>query len=97
VLEGEILLDEEPVPRIHRVEVVHRYQPRRQRQHVPPWLIVLLLVAAVMWISPFGAVIAIVMISIFVTAHPTIAIAIGGTVALVIIFALRERRAGRPF
>ena len=94
-LEGEILLDEEPTPRI-RVEVTHRYQPRRQRQQIP-WLIVLLLVAAVMWISPFGAVVALVIISIFVTAYPTLAIALGGTIALVIIIAIRERRAGRPF
>jgi hypothetical protein len=34
---------------------------------------------------------------VLVTARPTIAIAIGGTIALVIVFALRERRAGRPF
>ena len=96
VLEGEILLDEQPAPRI-RVEVTHRYQPRRQRQQIPPWLIVLLLVAAVMWISPFGAVVALVMISIFLMAHPTIAIALGGTIALVIIIALREGWHGRPF
>ena len=95
-LEGEILTNEEPAPRI-RVEVTHRYQPRRQRQQIPPWLIVLLLVAAVMWISPFGAIVALVMISIFLTAHPTIAIAIGGPIALVIIIALRERWYGRSF
>jgi hypothetical protein len=55
-LEGEILLDEEPAPRI-RVEVVHRAYVLRQRQHVPPWLIALPIIAAVMWISPFGAVV----------------------------------------
>jgi hypothetical protein len=50
-----------------------------------------------MWISPFGAVVALVMISILVPAHPTVAIAIGGTIALVIVFALRERWHNRPF
>jgi hypothetical protein len=98
VLEGEVLEPEpvQPPPRI-RVEVTHRaYQPR-QRQHIPPWLVALLIIAVLMWVSPFGAVIALVMISIFVTEYPTIAIAIGGTIALVIVFALRERWYGRPF
>jgi hypothetical protein len=94
-LDGEVLEPEEPSPRI-RVEVHHRIVPR-QRQHVPPWLVALLIIAVVMWISTFGAVVALVMISIFVTAHPTIAIALGGMVTLVAIAALRERRAGRPF
>jgi hypothetical protein len=96
-LEGEVLGPElEVEPRI-RVEVVHRaYQPR-QRQHVPPWLVVLLIIAAVMWMSPFGAVVAIVMLGILLTAHPTIAFVIGGMVALLIVFALRERWHGRPF
>jgi hypothetical protein len=94
-LEGEILLDEEPSPRI-RVEVTHRYQPRRHSAP-PAWLIVLLIIAAVMWISPFGAVVALVMLSIFLTAYPTVAIVLGVTIALMVIIALRERRAGRPF
>ena len=93
---GVLSPEEEPTPRI-RVEVVHRaYQPR-QRQHVPPWLVALLIIAAVMWISPFGAVIAIVMASVLIASHPTIAFVIGGMIALLIVFALRERRAGRPF
>jgi hypothetical protein len=98
-IDGDVLGPEtesyQDTPRI-RVEVHHRIVPRH-RQHIPPWLIALLTLAVVMWISPFGAVVALVMISIFVTAHPTIAIAIGGTIALVIIIAIRERRAGRPF
>ena len=92
-LEGEVL-EPEAAPRVH-VEV-HHYVPR-QRQHVPPWLVALLIIAVLMWVSPFGAVVALVMISIFVTAHPTIAIAIGGTIVLLIVFAMRERWHGRRF
>ena len=76
---------------------MHRaYQPR-QRQHVPPWLVALLIIAGLMWISPFGAVIAIVMASILIASHPTIAFVVGGMIALVIVFALRERWHRRPF
>jgi hypothetical protein len=94
VLEGEVL-EPEPTPRIH-VEVHHRYVPR-QRQHVPPWLIVLAIVAALMWMAPLGTIILFAIVSIFFAEHPTIAFVIGGMIALVIVFALRERRAGRPF
>ena len=59
-LEGEILGPAD-TPRI-KVEVVHRaYQPRRQRNAIPPWLVALLIIAVLIWISPFGAVVAIVM------------------------------------
>jgi hypothetical protein len=92
-IDGEIL---EPEPRI-RVEVVHRaYQPR-QHQRVPPWLVALLIIAVLMWVSPFGAVIAIVMASVLIASHPTFAFVIGGAIALVAIAALRERWHGRPF
>jgi hypothetical protein len=57
----------------------------------------LAIIAFFSMVSPFGLVIALVMLGILLTAHPTIAIALGGTLALVIIFALRERFAGRPF
>jgi hypothetical protein len=101
VLEGDILGPEtesyQDKPRI-RVEVVHRaYQPRRQHNTVPPWLIVLAIVAALLWMAPLGTIILIAIVSIFFAEHPTIAIAIGGIMALVIIIAMRERRAGRPF
>ena len=98
-LEGEVLgpeVEVEPTPRI-RVEVVHRaYQPR-QRNAIPPWLIALLIIAVLMWVSPFGAVIAIVMASVLIASHPMIGVVIGGMIALLIVFALRERRHGRPF
>lgn len=68
-----------------------------RNQRPPPRGCSLLIIAVVMWISPFGAVIAIVMISIFLTAHPTVAFVIGGTIALVIIIAVRERWHHRPF
>ena len=61
-------------------------------------VVALLIVAALMWISPFGAVVALVMAGgILVTAHPTIATTIGVMVVLVVIIAWRERRAGRHF
>jgi hypothetical protein len=86
--------DDPPASRIHRVEVtVHHRRPHS----APPWLIALLIIAAVMWISPFGAVVAIVMGAILITSHPMIGIVLGGTIALVVIIALRERWAGRPF
>ena len=42
-------------------------------------------------------IVAIVLISVFLTAHPTFAIAIGVMLALVIIIALHERFRGRRF
>jgi hypothetical protein len=97
ILEGEILTpEEEPTPRI-RIKVTHRYSLRRQHNTIPPWLIALLIIAALMWVSPFGAVVAIVMASVLIASHPAIAFVIGGMIALVAIAAIRERRAGRPF
>ena len=94
-IEGEIL-EAEPTRRI-RVEVVHRaYQPR-QREHVPPWLVALLIIAVLMWVSPFGAIIAIIMASVLIASHPTFAFVVSGMIALVAIAALRERWHGRPF
>jgi hypothetical protein len=91
-LEGEVL---EPEPRIH-VEVVHRYQPRRHNA-LPPWVIALLIIAAVMWVSPFGAVVAIVMGAVLVAAHPTVAIAIAAALVLVVAIGVHQRRKGVPF
>ena len=87
----------EPPPRI-RVEVVHRHQPRQCQHHqIPPWVIAMVIFAALFWLSPFGMVAALVMGGILVTSHPVIDIAIGVTVALVVIIEWRERRAGRHF
>jgi hypothetical protein len=94
-LEGEILLDEEPTPRI-RVEVTHRLQPRRHSAP-PAWIVPLVFIAALAFFSPYALIVAIVMISIFLTAYPTIAIAIGVIIAVLAIAAIRERRARRPF
>ena len=95
-IDGDVLEPEPTPPRI-RVEVVHhRYVPR-QRQHVPPWLVALLIIAVAMWISPFGAVVALVMGGILITAHPMIGIVIGVTLALVIVASIRNHRAGNPF
>jgi hypothetical protein len=94
-IDGEVL-EPEPTPRI-RVEVVHRaYQPR-QRQHMPRLAIALLIIAAVMWISPFGLIVGLFLISVFLMMHPAVAIVLGVTIALVIGVAIRERRRGRPF
>ena len=92
-VQGEILTPEpEPAPRI-RVEVVHRYQPRRHSAP-PAWVVVLLAFAVFAWLSPFAMIVGLVLVSVFLTEHPTIAFVIGGMVAF---FALRERWHGRPF
>ena len=57
----------------------------------------MVIMAALCWISPFGVIIAIVMAAVLIASHPTIAFVIGGMIALVIVFALRERWHGRPF
>jgi hypothetical protein len=64
---------------------------------MPPWVIAMVIIAALCWISPMGLIVAAVMLGVLVTAHPTFALAIGGTVALIIVIALRERWHGRPF
>jgi hypothetical protein len=97
VLEGEILLDEEPAPRI-KVEVVHRaYQPRRQRSTVPPWLIVLAIIAVLMWMAPLGTIILIAIVSIFFAEHPTVGIALLASLVLVVAIGVHQRRRGHPF
>ena len=96
VLDGEVLTQQEEQPRI-RVEIVRRYVPRRQRSAPPAWLIVLVTLAVVMWMAPLGTVIAIVMLSIFLTEHPAIAVMIGAIIAALIVAAIRERWHGRPF
>ena len=96
-LEGEVLGPEEPEPetRIHRVEIaVHHH---RQRQHVPPWAIAILIIGFLCWVSPLGLVIAIAMISMGVMMHPEIGIAIAIFIVLICIIAWRERRRGRAF
>jgi hypothetical protein len=64
---------------------------------MPRLAIALLIIAAVMWISPFGVIIGLVLISVFLMMHPAAAIVLGATIALVIVIALRERWHGRPF
>ena len=51
----------------------------------------MVIMAALCWISPFGVIIAIVMAAVLIASHPAIAFVIGGMIALVIVFALRER------
>jgi hypothetical protein len=82
-------------PRI-RVEVVHRYQPRRHSAP-PAWIVPLVFIAALAFFSPYALIIAIVMGSILIAAHPTFAFVVGGMIALVIIIAIRERWHGRSF
>jgi hypothetical protein len=95
-LQGEILGPEpKPTPRI-RVEVTHRYQPRRHSAP-PPWVVALLIIGVPMRMAPLGTVIAIVMGAILITSHPMIGVVIGGTITLVIIIAIRERWKGREF
>lgn len=92
-IDGDVL-PPEPEPRIHVTITAHR---RRQHSAPPAWVVVLLMIAVVMWMAPLGTVIAIVMLGIFVTAHPTIGIAIGVIIAALVIAAVRERLAGREF
>jgi hypothetical protein len=74
----------------------HRYQPRRHS--APPiWVVALLAFGVFAWLSPFALIVGFVIFSVFLTEHPTIAIAIGVIIAALVIIALRERRAGRPF
>jgi hypothetical protein len=94
VLEGEVL-GPEPSPRI-RVEVVHHHY-RRRHTAPPPWIIPLVFIVTLLFVSPYALVVALVLIAVFLTMHPIIAIALGGMIALVIIIAVRERLAGRIF
>ena len=85
-LQGEILTPEpEPSPRI-RVEVTHRYQPRRHGAP-PAWIVPLVFIVVLAWFSPYALIVAIVMASVLIVAHPTIAFVIGGTIAPVMIIA----------
>ena len=83
--------------RIHRVEIAIHHHRRQRQQTIPPWAIVMLAIGVVCWISPFGTVIALFMIGVFVTAYPTIAIALAIVLVLIIGAAIRERLARRPF
>jgi hypothetical protein len=96
-LDGEVL-QPEPSPRI-RVEHVHHIRQHApiRRQQVPPWLIVLLIVACLMWVSPLGVVVALFMGAILVMAHPAFAAALFVVVAVLAIAAWRNHRAGQPF
>jgi hypothetical protein len=107
-LEGEILLEEEPTPRrIETVEILPPRQPEhhvrvdvhhhRQRQHMPRLAIALLIIAAVMWISPLGVIIALVLIAAVLMMHPAVAIILAAWLALMIVIAIRARLKGRPF
>jgi len=64
---------------------------------VSPWIIALVIIAALMWISPFGLIVGIVLISTLLMMHPTIAIAIAAWVAMFICIAIYQRRRGRAF
>jgi hypothetical protein len=83
----EILEPEQP--RIHRVEISVRRQP--QRQTLPPWLIVLLIVAGLLWISPIGLIVAIAIVTILAIQHPLIIITSGLIIAALVINSLRRR------
>jgi hypothetical protein len=91
-LKGEIL---EPSPRV-RIEVTHRYAPR-PREHIPPWLIALVILAVLLWISPFGLTVVIVMIAVFAMSHPTVAISLAASLALVIAIGVVQRLRGHLF
>jgi hypothetical protein len=56
-------LEPEPTPRIHRVEIVHRYQSRRHTAP-PPWIVPLVFIVALMFISPYALIVSFVLISV---------------------------------
>jgi hypothetical protein len=89
-LDGEVL---EPEPRI-RVEVVHRHQPPR-RSIAPQMVTIAALVVLVLIL--FRSPGALILLAVLLTAQPMLAVAIGGTIAVLIVAALWEWRHGRPF
>ena len=92
-IDGEVL-EPEPAPRIHRVEVTVHH---RRRHQAPAWIIPLAIIAVLSMVTPYGLIVAIVMGAVLVTAHPVVGIALGVTVAALVIVAIHERYRGRPF
>jgi hypothetical protein len=78
VLDGEVL---QPQQDRIRVEVRHIYQPQCQPKP-PPYVIAILIFAALIWVSPIGFVIAIVMGGILVSAHPNEAICVAALLGI---------------
>ena len=95
-LEPDEILEPEQASRIV-VEHRHVVHHQRQRQHIPPWSIAILIIGMLCWLNPLGLVIALFMAGILLTAHPTVAIALGIFVALIAGIAIREHLARRPF
>ena len=96
----EVLPPQEEEPQqASRITIEHRHvvHHRQRQQTIPPWAIAVLFIGVLCWISPLGTVIALVMIGLFVTAHPTFVIAIAILLVLFIGIAVRERLARRPF
>jgi hypothetical protein len=71
--------------------------PQRRQSAPPAWIIPLAIIVALMFVSPYALVVSIVLISVFLTMRPTIAIVFGVSLALVIIMTIHERWRGRPF
>jgi hypothetical protein len=95
ILEGEILTPQsEPQPRI-RVEVRHTYSQRQREQiQIPPWLIVLLIVAGLLWISPIGVIVAIAIVTVLVIQHLAVVITSAIIIAVLVFNSIRRRRVG---
>jgi hypothetical protein len=53
--------------------------------------------AAAMWISPYALIVSVVVITVFAIAHPTVAIAVAGSGALVIVIGVVQRLRGHLF
>jgi hypothetical protein len=92
-------------PRIETVEILPPEQPERhirvtvhhQRHQAPPWIVPLAIIALLLMISPFGLVVALVMLAVLVSAHPTVAISVAGSFVLVVAIGVHQRRKGVPF
>jgi hypothetical protein len=91
-LDGEVL-EPEPTPRIHRVEIIHHHR----RHDVPAWIVPLAIIVLLSLVSPYALIVTIVLIAVFVTMHPMIGIVFGICLTLIIGMAVHERYRGRPF
>jgi hypothetical protein len=84
------ILEPEPTPRVQRVEIIHHHRSRATLPHIVT-IGSAILAALILLRAPT----AILMMAVLVP--PKVWIACGLAVALLVIIAIRERLAGRPF
>jgi hypothetical protein len=91
----EYMEPEDEQPRV-TIELHHRFVPR-PRERIPPWLIVLVGIALLMWWAPLGTIVAIALMTVFATAHSTLAISLAASLAMVIVIGIVQRLRGHLF